>query len=285
MLVIKKPEEISELTAEFKKLGHSVGFVPTMGALHAGHLSLIKQAKTNCEKCIVSIYINPTQFGPDEDLETYPRKLAKDIVLLESEEVDILFLPDNESMYPEGYNTFVTVSGLTNVLCGKSRPEHFKGVTTIVCKLLNIVQPDTAVFGEKDFQQAAVIKKMVKDLNIPVIIETGSIIREADNVAMSSRNKYLSTEERKQAVCLYKSLQTAKKIAEDSGKLADIKEAIRKIINSAPLANIDYIELVDPCTMKTAENRHGDVLAAIAVFFGKTRLIDNILLPRQSHQE
>jgi len=266
------------LSGEWHKQGYTVGFVPTMGYLHDGHLSLIDIAKNKADKVVVSIFVNPTQFGPREDLKRYPRNVGRDKRLLKEKGVDVVFLPNERMMYPEGYLTFVEVERLSNILCGAFRPGHFRGVTTIVLKLFNIVEPDIAVFGEKDYQQAVIIKKMVKDLNLPVKIITGKIIREKDGVAMSSRNTYLSSEERKRARVLYRSLILAKNMVKNGIKSADkIKEKMENLIR-AEGGKIDYVEIVHPETLSPVDNVEKGVRALVAVWIGKTRLIDNMRL-------
>ncbi len=260
-----------------KKKGKIIGFVPTMGYLHEGHLSLMRVAKKKSDVLVVSIFVNPTQFGPKEDFKRYPRDLGRDRRLLKETGCDFLFVPDTNDMYPERYETYIEVEDSTKVLEGAFRPGHFKGVTTIVAKLFNIVQPDITVFGQKDFQQAAVIKRMAKDLNFPVRIMVAPTIREKSGLALSSRNSYLSFEEKKQALVLYQSLNLAKKMIEsgerDSGK---IKNRMKKLIQEKPKAKIDYIAINDSETLRPLKKVKGDVLISLAVRIGKTRLIDNI---------
>lgn len=273
---------VAAMQAEAEALrrdGRSIGFVPTMGYLHEGHLSLLRIARQRADITVMSIFVNPTQFGPNEDLERYPRNFERDERLARKEGCDILFYPTLEEMYPEPYRTYVTVEEITQVLCGKSRPTHFRGVTTIVAKLFNIVKPNFAVFGQKDAQQAIIIKQMVRDLNFDLEILTGPIVREPDGLAMSSRNVYLSAEERKDALKLYQSLTEAKKLIEGGERdAARIKKNIEHILRQGKSAKIDYIEIVDTSNLKSMEKIQGEVLIALAVFIGKTRLIDNIQL-------
>jgi len=291
MRIIKKVSEMKALCTEIKlkqsgtskapaKKSNSIGFVPTMGALHQGHISLIETVKLHSDFIVVSIFVNPLQFGVAEDLNAYPRNIEIDIELLKSIGIDALFIPDTEEIYPEGYNTYIELPNLSNVLCGKSRAGHFRGVCTIVCKLFNIVIPDIAVFGEKDAQQAIIIKKMVADLNLGVKIITIPTVREPDGLAMSSRNVYLSPQERKEATILYQSLQMAKNLITNGERdTRKIKAQMHALISSSQTAKIDYIEIVRKNTLvslDTLDTLSSELLIAIAVWFGKTRLIDNI---------
>ena len=279
MIIIKTIKEIKAMVNENKKQGKSVGFVPTMGFLHEGHLSLIRAAKKENALVIVSIFVNPTQFGVGEDFEAYPRDLDTDAALSKSAGADVIFCPSISEMYPESYQTYVEVTEITNKLCGKSRPTHFKGVTTVVNKLFNIVEPHKAYFGQKDAQQLAVIQKMVRDLNMNIEIIPCPIVRDADGLAMSSRNTYLTPEQRDAALVLSKSLFFAKDMISKGCKDAvEIKEMMIKIITSEPLAVIDYIEIVDALSLNDIETLKGKVLIALAVKLGRTRLIDNILV-------
>lgn len=276
MRVVEKVNDVRSLVKEWKAKGLKVGFVPTMGYLHEGHESLIRKASEENDRVVVSIFVNPIQFGPKEDLSTYPRDLDRDSKLCERSRADIIFHPENEEMYFKDFSTFVDMSGLTAGLCGKSRPNHFRGVCTVVTKLFNIVSPDRAYFGEKDAQQLAVIKRMVRDLNIDIEIIGCPIVREKDGLAKSSRNTYLSIEERKAATILNKSLMLSKeKIQLGERNSEVIIEIIKEIINSEKLARVDYIEIVDSLSMERVERIEKSVLVAIAVFIGKTRLIDN----------
>lgn len=258
--------------------GQSVALVPTMGYLHDGHLSLIRKARPLADKVVVSIYVNPTQFAPGEDLEAYPRDFNRDEHLCEDEKVDCIFYPSNSEMYTTTHQTYVTTEDLSTLLCGKSRPTHFRGVTTIVAKLFNIVQPQVAVFGQKDAQQALIIKRMVEDLNFPVQIHVAPIVREADGLAMSSRNKYLSAEERSQAPVLYQALQLAQEGWHRGQSIDNLRAQVSALIASSPLAEIDYVEFSDAATLQPVREASGPVLLALAVRFGSTRLIDNIIL-------
>ena len=279
MILVENINHMKALSEKWKQEGKSIGFVPTMGYLHQGHLSLVKQARKANEIVVVSIFVNPTQFGPGEDFERYPRDLDRDLSLLEPLKVDAVFHPSAEEMYPEGYKTFVEVVDITERLCGASRPGHFKGVTTVCCKLFNIVKPTRAYFGKKDFQQLVVIKNMVKDLNMDLEIIPMPIVREPDGLAMSSRNTYLSKEERKAALCLYKSLKKAVELFQSGERDAEkIKQEITKIIQSEPLANIDYVEIVDPENFLPVERVEEGTLVALAVKIGVARLIDNVQL-------
>ena len=264
------------------KTGKEVGFVPTMGYLHEGHLSLIRRARSENDVVVVSIFVNPTQFGPNEDFDRYPRDLRRDEELCKREGVDFIFYPSVEEMYPEGFSTFVEVEKLTENLCGKSRPGHFRGVATVVTKLLNIVHPTRAYFGEKDFQQLQVIKRLVRDLNIPVEIVGCPIVREEDGLAMSSRNVYLNKEERKSALSLYQGLRLAKELFERGERNPSvIRKKVEEFILSHPKTKIDYVEIVSPEDLKPVkEVKEGDVIA-LAVFVGKTRLIDNYVFGRE----
>lgn len=279
---MKITKTVNELRNEIKAFGENktIGFTPTMGYLHEGHLSLIKKAKTQNDIVIVSIFVNPTQFGPGEDFETYPRDLDRDSKLAEAAGADILFLPDAREIYPEDSATFVEVEGaITKKLCGSSRPTHFKGVTTVVNILFNIVNPDKAYFGQKDAQQVAVIKKMVRDLHMQVAIVACPIVRETDGLARSSRNIYLTSEERKQALILNKALNTARnRYHSGEVNVKALQIMLQNEINKMPLANIDYVEILDFNTLDSIEKINLPALVAVAVRFGNTRLIDNIIL-------
>jgi pantoate--beta-alanine ligase len=259
--------------------GKTLGLVPTMGALHEGHLSLIRAAKTQCGLVAVSLFVNPLQFGPGEDLAKYPRDFDRDRALLEREGVDFLFAPAVEEMYPTGAVTYVTVEGISDKLCGRSRPGHFRGVTTVVSKLFNIVQPDLAFFGQKDAAQVAIIRRMVRDLNIPVRIVTCPIVREPDGLAMSSRNAYLDPQQRKAAAILYRSLMKVEK-AFDQGehKASELIKEGKRTLSTHPAMLLDYLEIVDPETLDPIDDVSSRALVAVAAFLGKTRLIDNLVL-------
>lgn len=276
MRILERINDVRSIVKEWKAQGLKVGFVPTMGYLHEGHESLIKKAAEENDKVVVSIFVNPIQFGPKEDLSTYPRDLERDSKICERAGANIIFHPENEEMYFEDFSTYVDMNGLTNALCGKSRPTHFRGVCTVVTKLFNIVSPHRAYFGEKDAQQLAVIKRMVRDLNIDIEIIGCPIVREADGLAKSSRNTYLSKDEREAGIILNKSLNIAKeKIEEGERSSENIIKIIKEIIESEKLAKIDYIEVVDSFSMESVEKIEKSVLVAIAVFIGRTRLIDN----------
>ena len=295
MLIYGQIKQVREAVKAWKREGKSVGFVPTMGYLHEGHKSLIDAARRENDKVVVSIFVNPMQFGPTEDLATYPRDLDHDAALCESAGVDLIFHPEAEEMYEKDFCSFVDMTGLTEGLCGKTRPIHFRGVCTVVNKLFNIVTPDHAYFGQKDGQQLAVIKRMVRDLNMDIEIVGCPIIREEDGLAKSSRNTYLSKDERKAALILSKAV----KLGEDMAKAAlilsktvalgkelaktekdanKVVEAMKKNIETEPLAKIDYVEAVDALSMAPVEKLEGTCMLAMAVYIGKTRLIDNTLI-------
>jgi len=259
--------------------GKIIGFVPTMGYLHEGHLSLLRIARQKSDVTVMSIFVNPTQFGPNEDFDRYPRDFARDEKLAEANGCDIVFYPSIEEMYPQPYLTYVNVEKITTGLCGASRPGFFRGVTTVVTKLFNIVKPHLAVFGQKDAQQAIVVRQMVRDLNFDLEIVIAPIVREPDGLAMSSRNTYLSESERKEAVVLYKALMHAKKLIEAGERDAEfLKREMSKIINSAPSARIDYVAIVDAYQLRELLKLEGEVLIALAVWIGNTRLIDNLII-------
>jgi pantoate--beta-alanine ligase len=274
---------IAATIAEFSKLRMKltgpVGFVPTMGYLHEGHLSLVRQARAENPSVVASIFVNPTQFGPKEDFARYPRDPERDLALLEKEGTDIVFMPSAEEMYPPGFNSWVDVGGLTEKLEGAARPGHFRGVATVVAKLFNIVRPDRAYFGQKDAQQLLVIKKMAKDLDMGIEIIAAPTVREPDGLAMSSRNTYLSAEERKQAAVLYQSLKLAQKLYAGGEKDAGaIKEQMTALIGKQPLADIEYISIADSETLDELDKIRSTALVSMAVRFGKTRLIDNVVV-------
>ncbi|MCR5609380.1 MAG: pantoate--beta-alanine ligase [Lachnospiraceae bacterium] len=276
MKVVKTVKEVRDYVNSWKKEGLTVGLVPTMGYLHEGHGSLITKAKEGNDRVVVSIFVNPMQFGPTEDLESYPRDLAKDSKYCEELGADLIFNPEPSEMYADGFCSYVNMDVLTEELCGLSRPVHFKGVCTVVNKLFNIVKPDRAYFGEKDAQQLAIIKRMVIDLNMDLEIIGCPIVREEDGLAKSSRNTYLSAEERKAALILSKSIMAGKKMAEDGERDATkIVAEMKKLIESEPLAKIDYVKIVDSLTMQQVAKIEKPILCAIAVYIGKTRLIDN----------
>lgn len=269
---------ILEMQSLTRKADMIVGFVPTMGYLHEGHLSLVEKAKEQCDLVIVSIFVNPSQFAPGEDLQSYPRDIQRDFDLLSEREVDYIFYPSNEEMYPQGYSSWVNVQGVSEVLCGKSRPTHFRGVSTIVLKLVNIANPNYMYMGEKDYQQVAVLQRMLADFNLETVIVPCAIIREKDGLAMSSRNKYLSNSERKSALCLYQSIEYARSQYR-SGRRDTQKMLfeIRELIESAG-GKIDYAEFRNQESLAKAETLDHNTRLFLAVYFGKTRLIDNSLL-------
>jgi pantoate--beta-alanine ligase len=263
-----------------RREGHRLGFVPTMGALHEGHLSLVRTAKARCDVVAVSLFVNPLQFGPTEDLAKYPRTFERDRALLEKEAVDFLFAPTPDEMYPEGAVTYVTVEGLSEKLCGRSRPGHFRGVTTVVAKLFHIVEPDLAYFGQKDAAQATIIRRMVQDLNLPVEIVVCPIVREPDGLAMSSRNAYLSPQERKSALVLHRALTQVKNRFDQGERNAiELIAAGKQALAQEPAIRLDYFEIVDPDTLDPMQQFTSGALVAVAASVGNTRLIDNILLP------
>jgi len=278
MKIVGTVKEVREQVKEWKKQGLSVGFVPTMGYLHEGHKSLMDAARKGNDKVVVSIFVNPMQFGPTEDLATYPRDLDHDAALCESAGVDLIFHPEAEEMYEKDFCSFVDMTGLTEGLCGKTRPIHFRGVCTVVNKLFNIVTPDHAYFGQKDGQQLAVIKRMVRDLNMDIGIVGCPIVREEDGLAKSSRNTYLSPEERKAALILSKTVALGKELAKTEKDANKVVEAMKKNIETEPLAKIDYVEAVDALSMAPVEKLEGTCMLAMAVYIGKTRLIDNTLI-------
>jgi len=280
MLIFETTKAMQEWCLEQKRQGRTIGLVPTMGYLHQGHLSLVQEARRQCDRVVVSIFVNPIQFGAGEDLDKYPRDLSGDCKLLEGEQTDAVFIPSVREMYPEGYSTFVEMDGtITNRLCGASRPGHFRGVSTVVSKLFNICLPDLAFFGQKDAQQVMVIEKMVRELNFPLKIVRVPIKREADGLAMSSRNVYLSSEQREQALVLSQALQQAGQIiAQGERDPLKVIAGVRAKIESAPEARIDYIEIYRAEDLGDIKQIEGRVLIALAVKFGNTRLIDNLLV-------
>jgi pantoate--beta-alanine ligase len=279
MKLVDSISRMNTLVKILKKEGKSIGFVPTMGYLHEGHISLVRAAKKHTDVAVMSVFVNPLQFGPKEDFEKYPRDIKRDEALAGDAGVDVIFCPSVKDMYPEGYATYVNVECLTDSLCGSSRPGHFKGVTTVVAKLFNIVKPDVAYFGQKDAQQVAVIRKMARDLNLDIEIRTMPIIRETDGLAMSSRNVYLSEDERRQALVLNQSLAKALSLVKSGERdPANVIKAIMELIAPKPLVKIDYVSIVDAKDLKDISEISGEVLVALAAFVGKTRLIDNIII-------
>jgi len=279
MKVVRRVLEMKALARQWKKEGMKIGFVPTMGYLHDGHLSLVRESKKRADVTVVSIFVNPAQFGPNEDFKKYPRDLGKDSAYLEKGGVDCLFYPDAAEIYPPGYRTYVEVRGLQDRLCGKSRPGHFQGVATVVLKLFDIVGPDLAFFGAKDAQQVLIIGMMAADLDLNTEVVTCPIVREPDGLALSSRNAYLSPEERKAALVLSISLRWAER-AISAGERDAVKviAGIRAAIEAEPLARVDYVEAVDPVNLEPLAEIRGEALIALAVFIGSTRLIDNVRL-------
>lgn len=280
MEIISKCKEIQSLSLDLKRKGKTIGFVPTMGFLHEGHLSLVREAKNRADVVIVSIFVNPTQFAPNEDLSRYPRDVERDKKLLLNEGVDYLFIPDSDEIYTDNYLTYITVENITTTLEGKTRPTHFRGVSTIVGMLFNLILPDIAVFGQKDAQQVAVINKMVNDLKFPVELIIGPIIREPDGLAMSSRNVYLSIEERKDALILSRSINYIKDHLNADCKIEEVISVCKMNISDVKTAKLDYLTVVDFDTFEevTAIKKNKKYIVLIACYIGKTRLIDNILI-------
>lgn len=278
MEMVKTVNEVRQSVKAWRQAGLTVGFVPTMGYLHEGHQSLIQRAARDNDRVVVSIFVNPMQFGPTEDLESYPRDLARDVALCEQTGANLIFNPEPAEMYAPDFSTFVDMTGLTEQLCGKSRPTHFRGVCTVVTKLLNIVQPDRAYFGQKDAQQLAVITRMVRDLNMTVEVIGCPIVREADGLAKSSRNSYLSPAERAAALVLSRAVRAGQQLiaAGEQDTKAVIGE-MAAIITGEPLAKIDYLEAVDALTLEPVARIEQPVLVALAVYIGNTRLIDNFM--------
>lgn len=279
MKIVHTVEQLRSLTGAWKRDGLSIGLAPTMGFLHEGHQSLMRAAARDNDRVVASIFVNPLQFDPSEDLDSYPKDRERDLDICSRTEVDLVFMPPVREMYPEPFHTHVDVEHLSKGLCGKSRPGHFRGVCTVVCKLLNISRADRAYFGYKDYQQVAVIRRMVRDLNIPVDIVGCPIVREKDGLAKSSRNAYLGPEERKAALVLSRSLRIARDLAEKGEKdCAVLLAAVRGELEAEPLARVDYVEAVDALDLQPVQTLHDPVLIALAVFIGKSRLLDNLLL-------
>ncbi|HBZ03174.1 MAG TPA: pantoate--beta-alanine ligase [Lachnospiraceae bacterium] len=279
MKIAKTVEEVRKYVNKWRKNGETVGLVPTMGYLHAGHQSLIKRSVEDNDRTVVSVFVNPIQFGPNEDLESYPRDMERDSLLCETTGADLIFNPDPSEMYKDGFVSFVDMNGLTNHLCGLSRPVHFRGVCTVCTKLFNIVGPDKAYFGQKDAQQLAVIKRMVKDLNMPLEIVGCPIVRESDGLAMSSRNTYMNVEERNAALILSKSIKLGKELVENGERNAEVViSKMTELLESEPMADVEYVEVVDNLTMESIKEIDGEILVAIAVKINnKVRLIDNFI--------
>jgi pantoate--beta-alanine ligase len=281
-----RPDVLRREVARARDAGKTIGLVPTMGALHAGHVSLLDAARAETGFVVASIFVNPIQFGPTEDLTRYPRPLDQDLEACDRAGVDLVFAPDVETMYPPAFCTYVEVQGLTGSLCGRSRPGHFRGVATVVLKLFNLVQPDLAFFGQKDAQQARIIRQMTHDLDLPVRIRVCPIIREPDGLALSSRNQYLDADQHRNATILYQGLQEARARIESGERDADkVRQALAGRIAAAPGAVLDYAEIVDADTLKTVNPLQGEILVAVAVKFGATRLIDNMQLSVGSGSE
>ncbi len=279
MQIVSTVAEVQKQVKEWKKAGLTIGFVPTMGYLHEGHASLMRCAREKCDKVVASIFVNPMQFGENEDLDSYPRDLDADAKLCEEIGVDLIFHPKAEEMYTDGFCSFVDMNGLTKELCGKSRPIHFRGVCTVVCKLFHIVTPDYAFFGQKDAQQLAVIRRMTTDLNMDIEIVGCPIVREADGLAKSSRNTYLNEEERRAALVLSRTIALGEKLVSEGVRDAgELISAMKANIEKEPLARIDYVEAVSMDTIEKVETIEKNVLVAMAVFIGKTRLIDNFIV-------
>jgi len=279
MRIIKDISDMHTFSSKAKARGKTISFVPTMGVLHEGHLSLVEAARKKSEIVVVSIFVNPIQFRPNEDFKNYPRDLKADKMLLQNYHIDVLFLPDASKMYPEGFKTSVGVEEFSKKMCGKSRPEHFKGVATVVAKLFNIVKPDHAFFGEKDYQQLLIIKRMVKDLSFDLKIHGLPTVREFDGLAMSSRNKYLNEKQRKSALILYKALQLAKQEINNGGEDPQkILLRMRSLIGTEPTVRLDYVVIADPETLEDAKKLKGKLLIALAAQLGSARLIDNLIV-------
>ena len=278
MEVIKKKDKMRGLVDEAKARGETVGLVPTMGFFHEGHLELMRRARAECDVVVVTLFVNPTQFGPGEDLDAYPRDFELDRALAEGVGVDYIFAPEVEEMYPEGAATFVEVEELHRVMCGRTRPGHFRGVATIVSKLFNIVPAHRAYFGQKDAQQLVIIRKMAADLDFPIEIIPVPTVRESDGVAMSSRNTYLEPEEREQAIALHRSLEAARLLVEQGQRQAGkIRSAMENLISTFPLVNLEYISICDNIFLRPLEELSGEVLVAVAARIGRARLIDNMV--------
>lgn len=282
MKLVTTVAEAKEVVSSWKKEGKTIGFVPTMGFLHQGHSSLMEKARKNNDKVVVSIFVNPTQFALGEDLDSYPRDLSGDSEICKNQGVDLIFAPTVAEMYPSGFSTSVTMSGLSQELCGKSRPTHFSGVCLVVSKLFHIISPDTSYFGEKDAQQLAIIRQMVLDLNMDVKIIGCPIVREEDGLALSSRNSYLQPDERKAALILSKALAESRKLLENGEENANIiRETLANVVATEPLGTLDYGEVVDSLSLQPVEKVVDSVLIALAVQLGKTRLIDNFTFKRE----
>jgi len=279
MEIVNHPRDMQAASLAWRQQHQTIALVPTMGYFHEGHLSLMRYARERGDRLVVSLFVNPTQFGPSEDLDRYPRDLERDATLAREVGVDVLYTPTASQMYPEGYQTYVSVEDVSQGLCGASRPGHFRGVATVVLKLFNQVLPHLAVFGEKDYQQLVVIKRMVADLDVPVEVEGRPIVRETDGLALSSRNTYLSREERQSALCLFQALTRAQNMAASGENQADnILSSVKQTITSTPGTRLDYAVLVDPDSLQSVDTIRGSARLAVAAWVGDTRLIDNMLL-------
>jgi len=283
--IIRKIKDLRKVITSLKSRGQGISFVPTMGFLHQGHLRLIRAARKENQQVVVSIFVNPIQFGAKDDLKRYPRNFKKDLASCKKEGVKIIFYPDIKEMYPEGYKTYVTVQGLSDLLCGKFRPGHFQGVTTVVAKLFNLIQPDIAYFGQKDAQQALIIQKMVQDLNMPVQVEVLPTVREPDGLAMSSRNSYLKKDERHDALVLRKALIRARElISLGERRPQEIIRKMKQLIKKSKSAKIQYISIVDLKDLKPVSRIKDNLLIALAVYIGRVRLIDNVIIFRDGSE-
>ena len=279
MRIVKTIKSLREVLKDARLKGQRIGFVPTMGYFHEGHLSLMRQAKKECDICVVSIFVNPKQFGPKEDLNRYPRDIQRDSAMIRKENVDILFIPSDNDVYPKSYLTYIDVEKISDTLCGKFRPGHFKGVATIVAKLMNMVQPDVMYLGQKDAQQVVVLRRMAEDLNFPVNIRVAPTSREKDGLAMSSRNVFLSPQERSEATVLYKALkQAAAAIKAGERSSLAITGLVKKTIVENSSGRVQYVACVDAATLEPLAKLKGRILIALSVFFNRTRLIDNVII-------
>jgi pantoate--beta-alanine ligase len=281
--VVTTIAELRREVARARQMGWSIGLVPTMGALHAGHASLMRAARAETGFVVLSIFVNPTQFGPNEDFTRYPRTLPEDLEVCAAKGVDLVFAPDAATMYPPGFRTYVEVHGLQDVLEGASRPGHFRGVATVVLKLFHQVQPDRAYFGQKDAQQALLIRQMVRDLDVPVQLRICPIVREPDGLALSSRNRYLDSDQRRQATALFEALEAVRsRVAQGERRADQLRRMLEERIRCTPGAQLDYAVIVHADTLEPVEEIHGPVLVALAVKFGTTRLIDNLMIGTES---
>ncbi|HXX34669.1 MAG TPA: pantoate--beta-alanine ligase [Thermodesulfobacteriota bacterium] len=280
MEIIRTVKEMKEFSSQARRAGKTIAFVPTMGYFHEGHLNLMREGRRRGDILVISLFVNPTQFGPKEDFKSYPRDFERDRKMAEGVGVDILFAPEASDMYPPDHQTVVRVEKVTQNLCGRSRPAHFQGVATVVLMLFEIVMPHVAIFGQKDYQQLATIQQMVKDLHMSVEVLGMPTVRETDGLAMSSRNTYLLPDERKAALALYRSLQRAKELLQKGERKAEqILREMNGILRSEPLVKIDYVQICDTHTLEDVDRIEGDVVVALAVYLGKTRLIDNLVFP------